>query len=551
MPAPHRSLIYYLALGLIQGLILLALYELRLPLLTATLGTAALIAILNLQLLGTAVKERGTWLLVLAQTAVMAAIGAWLHDRESSDWLWRGWTLGGPALAYICTAFTLAWPQREGWRPRYPDLFQHAWNNAFIVALAGFLCGLFMLLLWLCGGLFKMLHLPQLADLFDKPPFLFITLPVVFSVGMRMGCENERVIGLLRGILLTLCRFLLPLGALIAVLFTAALPFTGVQPIWDTGYSTTILLCLVGVLLFLINGVFQDGDQQTYPQALRRLVEASILCLPVLVALAGWSTWLRVEQYGLMPARILAMLYVLVAMLHSLALVWAVFASRGGWLVALRGSNVVLALFNVVLIVLFFSPLLDPMGRSAKDQMQRLQSGRTAVEDFDVGAFRYRLGVDGKAQLQALKEQLERGEGFSEADRKVLLERLSDYDLERGGKRRPKLEWLGAEAPGSEQFVDVLSDVCRVGRCVLWPVDLDADGRNEVVVISTRRHAGWARFYRRDDAGSWEAVGRLSGFEGGGEALLARIREGKVKVVTPRYRTLQIDGKDLNLSVEP
>ena len=77
--------------------------------------------------------------------------------------------------------------------------------------------------------------------------FLCFSLPLFFSLGMRMGRENEKVIGLLRGVVLALCRFLLPLSALIVIVFTFALPFTGLEPIWDTGYSTPIMLWLVAV----------------------------------------------------------------------------------------------------------------------------------------------------------------------------------------------------------------------------------------------------------------------------------------------------------------
>ena len=164
-----------------------------------------------------------------------------------------------------------------------------------------------------------------------------------------MRWRSRWVIGLLRGILLTLCRVLLPLSALIVIVFTFALPFTGLAPIWATGCSTTIMLCLVAANLFLLNGVFQDGAQSSgYPVWLLRLVDLCLLCLPVLVVLAGYSTWLRIEQYGLTPSRLLAMLLVGVMFAHSLAVVWAVVVPPGQWLARLRVSNPAIAL-NLIL----------------------------------------------------------------------------------------------------------------------------------------------------------------------------------------------------------
>ncbi|MDR2306250.1 MAG: DUF4153 domain-containing protein [Paucimonas sp.] len=551
MSAHNRSLAFYLVLGLVQGLALYTLYRLESSWLAATLGTALLVAGLNLQLLGSAGLRRGTGYLLAVHTLLMVAVSFWLQQRQAGEWLWLCWLTAAPVLGYICTAFILSWPTREGLRPRYLDLFQHAWNTVFIIALAWLLCGLFALLLWLCGALFEMLHIPQPAALFSEPAFLMIVLPVVFSVGMRMGCQNDRVIGLLRGLMLSLCRFLLPLAALITVLFAITLPFTGVQPVWDTGHSSTILLSLVGVVLFLVNGVFQDGEQHAYPQPLRRLVEASLLCLPGLAALAGWSTWLRIEQYGLMPSRILALLLVLVAMLYSLAALWAVFARRGVWLGALRGSNVVLALFCALLIVVFFTPVVDPVGRSVHDQVRRLVSGRTAIADFDVGALRYRLGDEGTRQLDALREQLTRDELFDEAGRAALLERL-DETLADAADQRPRLEWLGPVEPGEDKLEanDMIRMACRDSGCVVWPVDLDGDGRNEVVVASLRRQAGYATFYVRDAADDWHEAGSFFGLDDDKRSLAEQLRAGKVKLVAPRYKTLQVDGKALDMRLE-
>ncbi|MDD0973598.1 DUF4153 domain-containing protein [Pseudomonas fontis] len=547
MPALNRSLPLYLAIGLVQGLVLLGLSLLDIPLLTVAVGSVVLVGGTLLQLLGTAVKVRGTWVLVLGLTVLIAAISSTRYLGDAYDWLWLSWMVGAPLLAYICTAFIHSWPTREGARPRYQDLFQHAWNNVFIVLLAGLLCGLFMLLLWLCAGLFKMLHIEVVAELVRATSFQLLTLPVVFSLGMRMGCQNDKVIGLLRGILLTLCRFLLPISALTAVLFSAALALTGVQPIWDTGYSTTILLCLIGVQLFLVNGVFQDGEQQDYPRVLRRLVEASLLCLPVLAGLAAYSTWLRIDQYGLTPSRALGALLVAVALVYSLAAVWAVLFSRSRWLGALRSSNPPLALLCALLIVAFHSPVLDPVGQSARNQVERLLSGRIPVAQFDARALRNSLGKAGREQFEALAVQLERGEILDESGRAQLREQMAEAApyAESSG---PKLEWLGPAELGSEQFL-AMADAkiqCGTPGCVLWPVDLDGDGRHEVMMLARHRYTNSATFYVRDTDDRWREGGTLYGIADA-RLMIQRIRDGAVQPVTPHYKTLQVDGVELSV----
>nr|UKE85099.1 hypothetical protein KXZ65_08525 [Pectobacterium sp. PL152] len=106
------------------------------------------------------------------------------------------------------------------------------------------------MLLVLCGMLFNMLGFRLVSKVLSHHRFYMLFLPMVFSVGIYIGMTKEAVVVLLRGILLSACRFLLPFSALITVVFTLTLPFSGLEPIWNTGRSTVILLCLMGVNLF-------------------------------------------------------------------------------------------------------------------------------------------------------------------------------------------------------------------------------------------------------------------------------------------------------------
>lgn len=552
MPAPTRSLLYYVVIGLLQGLVLLTTVLGRGEVLGFGLSVAVCVAVvvagLNLQLLGSAVRQRGTGWLVLGLSLLIGGISAWVFAAERMGWLQQTWCLAAVVLGYIGTAFILAWPTREGLRPRYEDLFRHAWNNVFILFLAQMLTGLFWQLLWLCALLFRMLGIAQVKEAVESPVFLWLVLPVVFSLGMRMGRENEKVIGLLRGILLTLCRFLLPLSAAITVLFTLTLPFTGLQPVWDTGYSTSLLLALAIINLFLANGVFQDGRQASaYPAPLKRLVDACLLCLPVLVGLAAYASWMRIDQYGLTPSRILALLLVAVMLVHGLAAAWAVLASRQGWLNSLRLSNPWIALFSAVLVVLFYTPLLAPQALSAKNQVERLISGRTPVSDFDARNLYHDLGQPGRDAFAQLEQQLRAGELLDAPGRAQLLAMIEEVHrpalaVERG----PKLEWLGPVQSSSEALADsTLADSqCGGKGCYLWAVDLDGDGHNEVLMIPRHTYASRLFVFTWDNR-EWREVGSMSGDMENLDGLANRIREGAVKLVTPRYKTLSIDGQEL------
>ncbi|UVK82863.1 DUF4153 domain-containing protein [Pseudomonas sichuanensis] len=552
MPAPARSLLYYVVIGLLQGLVLLAAVLGRGEVLGFGLSVAVCVAVavagLNLQLLGSAVRQRGTGWLVLGLTLLISGISAWVFAAEPSGWLQMTWCLAAVVLGYIGTAFILAWPTGEGLRLRYEDLFRHAWNNVFILFLAQMLTGLFWQLLWLCALLFSMLGIPQVKEAVESPVFLWLVLPVVFSLGMRMGRENEKVIGLLRGILLTLCRFLLPLGALITVLFTLTLPFTGLQPVWDTGYSTTLLLMLAIINLFLVNGVFQEGHQgSVYPVALKRLVNASLLCLPVLVGLAAYASWMRIDQYGLTPSRIMALLLVGVMLAHGLAAAWAVLASRQGWLSSLRVSNPWIALFSAALVVLFYTPLLAPQALSAKNQVERLVSGRTPVSEFDARNLYHDLGQPGRDAFEQLEKRLQTDELFDASGRAQLLATLEEVRRPAVAEERgPKLEWLGPVQSSTEALADstLAESQCGGKGCYLWAVDLDGDGHNEVLMIPRHTYAS-RLFVLTWENREWQEVGSLSGNMDNLDGVVKGIREGAVKLVTPRYKTLSIDGQEL------
>ena len=550
-----RSIKACLAIGLVQGVLLWLARSITENGIKFALMTAVLVGGINLLLLGDNVRQRGTGWLVLGLTAVMSAISAWVfweggEQWRSSSWLTGSWTCFAVVITYICTAFILSWPTREGRYPRYEDLFRHAWDTVFIVLLGLLLNGVFWALILLWGSLFKMLGIVALNKLFSTDGFIYISSAMVFALGLKMGRDNDRVIGLLRGILLTLCRFLLPLGALIALVFTFALPFTGLEPIWDTGYSTPIMVCLVAVNLFLLNGVVQDGEHEIgYPTWLLRMIDLCLLCLPVLVVLAGYSTWLRIEQYGLTPSRLLAMLLVAVMLVHSLAAAWAVVLPQRQWLWRLRVSNPVIALLSVLLLLAIHTPWFSPLQFSAQNQVNRVLSGKSSVETFDADTLRYRLGPPGKQAFEALRAQVEQGQVLSASARDVLLKRLKDADMG-NGVRAPNdrvLEWIGPEVEGSEQFGEpgIGGQPCWAPGCVLWAVDLNQDGQMEVLQLPKQKWSDPLYFFTRDAQGRWKRAGT---YEGGDSPLemIEQIREGQVKVVKPRYQALQIGSTELN-----
>lgn len=545
MPAVEKSLPFYLAVGLLQALAFVVALEYE----SAALAVFAVAFGINLQLLGS-LRPRGIVLGACLFALLLASITAWVNrDMPDAPHSHRTlkvlWAMSGHLIAYVGTAFILSWSPGQARRLRYDDLFRHAWNNGFILLLAGLVTGLFWALLLLCASLFQMIGIGILEDLFHDRYFNAVALTLVFSLGMRMGRENDKVIGMLRGILLSLCRFLTPLAALIVVLFSLALPFTGLEPVWQTGRASTILLCLVAITVFLVNGVFQDGVRShAYPRGLTLLVEASLVLLPLLTVLAGYSSWLRIEQYGLSPSRFGAALLVGIAACYSLAAVWAVLGRGDVWLARMRFSNPWLALLCCALLIAIQTPWLNPQAVSARHQVQRLLDGRTPPDRFDADYLYEGLGEPGRVAFERLARSLADSTAFDPATRKLLASRMQEAREPRWTRRNSpeQLEWAGKPVEGREQFVSpaLWQGNCVQVRCVMWAVDLDADGQDEVVQFS----AGWSPlyFFRRDAEGNWSLAGRMEG-RSGGSAPADAMREGKVRVIEPRYRSLDVDGR--------
>ncbi|MDY4350782.1 DUF4153 domain-containing protein [Pectobacterium brasiliense] len=547
MSAHSPSLRFYLAIGLLQGLLLVAALEMKEGALQGMLITMAVVGGISLQLLERTLFVKKTWLLAGVLTVLMTAISGWVLFENGLFRLLDSWVLCGILLGYICCTFICSWPDREGRWPSYDALCKHAWINIFTVLLAWLLVLVVVLLLVLCGMLFNMLGFRQVSKVFSHYRFYMLLLPVVFSLGIYIGMTKETVVGLLRGILLSACRFLLPFSALITVVFTLTLPFSGLEPIWNTGRSTVILLCLMGVNLFLINCTSQDDNEgRAYPAVLRGLVSASVMCLPILVGLAGYSSWLRIEQYGLTPFRFQSIFVVAIAMLYSLAMVWAVIRRSGVWLGNLRTSNPLLAAVTCVLMVLLHTPVLNPEAFSARNQVQRLLSGKTPVDEFDLWALRDELGAAGRQQFIWLAEELKQDRILDETGRQALRDRLQG----RPAQVRPvQVEWVGPLEDGVESMLqgDNLGNQCREIPCLLFAIDLTGDGHNEVLVFPRVGWGNGGKILARDEKGQWQIAASMFGAIGT-EKLVALVKDGKVEAVSPRFKTIRIGGQNMEIT---
>ena len=206
----------------------------------------------------------------------------------------------------------------------------------------------------------------------------------------------------------------------------------------------------------------------------------------------------------------------------------------------------------MALLLAIHTPWFSPLQLSANNQVQRVLSGKTPVDTFDADTLRNRLGPQGKQAYEALLAQVEQGLVLTEPGREVLLRRLKEVSTGNGPRESDRLlEWIGPKVEGSEQFdaQEIGGPSCWAPGCALWAVDLDQDGQVEVLQLPKNKWSEPLSFYTRDTQGKWRRAGTYAGDESA-LALIEQIRQGNVKVVKPRYQSLQIGGVELSPKLE-
>ncbi|MGP9499709.1 DUF4153 domain-containing protein [Halomonas sp. AOP43-D1-4] len=334
----------------------------------------------------------------------------WVEQTpEQQQWVRHPFTFAfcvslGVALFILALFFRSSATSRT-WPTAYSPLLNYSWEFTQTLSLLTLFIGVFWGLLLLGATLFSAIGVSFFETLFSDPVFIYPVTWLVIGLTLVMIRNRFRLIQSVRQMSEALIKALLPLVALIILLFFAMLLFTGVQPVWDTGRASSILMALMLALLLFFNAVFhQAHGLPPYPTWLRRIILLAVVLLPVGSVLAAWALWLRIDQYGLSLDRLWAvLLQVLTAAFtvsYSLLLLWR----RQAALPSLQRANVGLALLVAVVLIVVNTPLADMRHWVAEQQIKRLLDGRTTAEAFDVNYLRYQLGQPGTLALQALVE---------------------------------------------------------------------------------------------------------------------------------------------------
>jgi len=574
--AERRLVLTRLAVGAAQGLALYLLYRwaddkvwpATDPYLLTSLGLVFLfVPLLVIQGAGTLrLRTLVPWM--IAVTAILVGLG-W-YD------VWRDWPPPGPSVSggemevgllfasfaglFIGQALVLAADAERKIIAPYPAYFDSATKLAVQFSATVAFVAVFWGVLWLGAVLFNLIKLDFLETLIEKDWFAIPASTLAVAGAMHVTDVRAKLWTGIRTVALTLLSWLLPLMTLIAMGFTASLVFTGLTPLWATRSAAGLLLSAAGVVVVLLNTAFQDGSAGR-SRIFRYSEFAAGLVLVPLVLLAAYAVWLRVAQYGWTVERVVTAATILIALCYTFGYAAAALLSFGGgaWMRLVAPVNVATAFAVIAVLLALFTPLGDPARLSVASQVARLKNGAVAAKAFDFGYLKSEGGRYGHDALIGLSTA-----DFGKASATVhvlakaslteAVPALAPIKLAGPGERVANVAVYpkGARLPDSfikqdwhaENFVPgaFVPDCLRLAtaKCDALLLDLDGDGRDEILIADNIGQGGIAGIFREGTDGHWIRAGQVN--LPSCAKVASALRGGQFTLTAPLYRDIAVGG---------
>ncbi|MEX0645765.1 MAG: DUF4153 domain-containing protein [Parvularculaceae bacterium] len=360
-------------------------------------------------------SERGATLRAVLPAAVIALIlayptysslkaldeGANLTAFPAVFWFVAGLHISGFLMTTLAKASLL-----ERAPPPYSAVFFHGLTLPLIAAGAYFFAILASVLLFAWALLLRSLDVDFFHRVFQEPWFMLPFFGAVGGLSIAMMRGLESVLGALRFILLLFSRITMLITAVFSVTFLAVLAIKGPMAIFigPTPGAFMLGLAFIGMLIF--NGVYQNGEGEPPPAWLRLPTIITLLAFPVYSGLAAYAFWLRVEDYGLTPPRVIGLAMNGLAAAYSIVCLAGILSEFNWtgkrWMPLVAPLNTLMAVIWVIVLILLATPVLDPWAMSARNQVERLLDGRAKASEFDYGYLRFSLGRHGERALERL-----------------------------------------------------------------------------------------------------------------------------------------------------
>ncbi|EMN0396534.1 DUF4153 domain-containing protein [Citrobacter freundii] len=526
-------------------------------------GMPATIAITSALLLTVvSFKQRALWYWMALIFVVVLEMSVWLKWQVEDSDKWRqhevfmfyGWRL------LLMAMLALPWIQyslhvsRE--QARYPHFYRQLWLNALTLLIVFVANGLFWLVLLLWSEMFKLVGIPFFSTLFfDTDWFGYVAFGLITALAVVLARTQSRLVTAVQKLLTFIATGLLPLVALLALMFILTLPFTGLEAI-SQRVSAAGLMSTLTLLLLLLMAIVREPQKEAlpYPGALRYLIKCSLIVAPIYMLIAGWSLWVRIQQYGWTPERLYGVLVVVVLLVWSVGYLASILR-RGRNPLELQGPVILgVSLLALGLLVLLSSPVIDAWRISVNSHMGLYHSGKIKPDQVSLYMLDH-SGKPGRAALEALQKDV----AFNQDSK-----RRRDLNSLLQGSRDPVKELTATQlvskvviAPGSEKPDDAfwtfvkaqgyrITSCAEQNACVLVSQDLNADGHPEQVLYAFGDGESLVFGMQKN---KWDllAVARLpEGFNK--DKLLQAVANQQLGSAPRIWRDITIDGKRLPMT---
>lgn len=312
---------------------------------------------------------------------------------------------GHPAASLVLLCF-IAMPfvitrDRIGRFASYPDLFAQSWGIVVRYAVGMVFVAVVWGVVMLSDALLSIVGVTVIDRLLGIDVVPYVLSWMALGLGLAVVDELQDYVSPF--LLLRLLRLLLPVFLVVVVVFLLAVPLRGLGGLFG-GLSAAMTLMGVAICSATLITASLDVDTESGVQGrvMRNMARGLALCLPILSGLACWAVWLRVDQYGWTPDRVIAAIIAALCLLYGVVYGGAVVRS-GDWGARIRRMNIYLAYAVLAVALLILTPLLNPQRMSVVSQMARFESGAVDLDGLDLWALAREWGVAGEDAVAVLR----------------------------------------------------------------------------------------------------------------------------------------------------
>jgi len=441
----------------------------------------------------------------------------------------------------------------------YPGYFDTAWKQEIQLLLAFLFVGLLWGVLFLGAQLFQLIEIKLLHDLIIRSGFALPASTLAFACALHVTNVHAGIVRGARNLLHILLSWLLLLAVVLIVGFLAALPFTGLAPLWKTSHGSEIVLFAAAVLIVLINAAYRDGGDAAAPLVLRWAGSVAALALPLLAAISAYGLALRVEQRGWTEDRIVALACIVVGACYAGGYAWAAVVSRP-WLQRLEATNIATA-FVILVVIAVLTTIADPARLSVADQVARLEAGRVTPDGFDFKYLRFRSARYGLEALERLKSATgpnadairqqathafaltsKYADAATPVSTEAILAAMPVYPADQ--KLPADFSAQLSKSPQISSAIPCLRNAQLA--CEAFFTADSGDGR-PMIIVAELQSPKFAWVVARDAVGTWQVLGELTnGMQC--DSVRQSLRAGDYRWVAPPQKDLDVGGRRVGVT---